>query len=113
MSTPDRQELIRNAVAFLADPKVNRLYHSHIEYLLKHLLQSQMSPVSQRIQFLEAKGLTPAEIDLAHKQATFASANQSVQAPYTASYAPNQYAVSHLPANQRWDWRDYFVSEPT
>ncbi|KAF8203594.1 peroxisomal membrane anchor protein conserved region-domain-containing protein [Pholiota molesta] len=92
MSTPDRQELIRNAVAFLADPK------------------SQTSPVSQRIQFLEAKGLTPAEIDLALKQATFASANQSVQAPYTASYAPNQYPVSHLPVNQRWDWRDYFIT---
>ncbi|KAF8973987.1 peroxisomal membrane anchor protein conserved region-domain-containing protein [Flammula alnicola] len=92
MSTPDRHELIRNAVAFLADPK------------------SQASPVTQRIQFLEAKGLTPAEIDIALKQASFATANQSAQAPYSASYSPNPYAVSLLPGAQRWDWRDYFIT---
>ncbi|KAG5648051.1 hypothetical protein DXG03_007086 [Asterophora parasitica] len=51
MSSPNRQELIQNAVAFLADPK------------------SQGSPLAQRIQFLEAKGLTPPEIDIALKQA--------------------------------------------
>ncbi|KAF9481368.1 hypothetical protein BDN70DRAFT_803504 [Pholiota conissans] len=91
MSTPDRQELIRNAVAFLVDPK------------------SQASPVTQRIQFLEAKGLSPVEIDLALKQAAFASSNQTIQGPYSAPYAPNPYVVSPLYAGQPWDWRDYFL----
>ncbi|KAG7099285.1 hypothetical protein E1B28_001144 [Marasmius oreades] len=75
----NREELIRNAVAFLSDPK------------------SQASPLTQRIQFLEAKGLTPPEIDLAIRQA-----------------ATNQTAAAHpgfgypYPASQ-WDWRDYFI----
>ncbi|CAA7266501.1 unnamed protein product [Cyclocybe aegerita] len=89
MSSPDRQELIRNAVAFLADPK------------------SQASPVTQRIQFLEAKGLTPAEIDMAMKQAAYSSAPP--QASYWPQYGPNPYAVMPPPAH-RWDWRDYFIT---
>ncbi|THV04873.1 hypothetical protein K435DRAFT_648447 [Dendrothele bispora CBS 962.96] len=79
----DRQELINNAVAFLSDPK------------------SQASSLAQRIQFLEAKGLTPAEIDLAIRQA---SPQPVGPAPlYRAPYNP--YAQ---PPNT-WDWRDYFV----
>lgn len=66
--------------------------------------------MTQRIQFLEAKGLTPPEIDIALKQASAASATQSVQAHYPTSYGPNQYAVQPIPGAQRWDWRDYFVS---
>ncbi|KAF8807467.1 hypothetical protein BYT27DRAFT_7256068 [Phlegmacium glaucopus] len=85
----DRQELIRNAVAFLSDPK------------------SQTSPITQRVQFLEAKGLTPAEIDIALKQAAFSAAPS--QAPYSNAYEPNPYAV--VPSSvSRWDWRDYFVT---
>ncbi|PPQ71336.1 hypothetical protein CVT24_012077 [Panaeolus cyanescens] len=89
MATPDRQELVRNAVAFLSDPK------------------TQASPVTQRIQFLEAKGLTPAEIDIALKQA---SAGQVAipQPQYGSPYAMNQYAMP--PPPQRWDWRDYFIT---
>lgn len=80
----DRQELIRNAVAFLSDPK------------------SQTSPITQRVQFLEAKGLTPAEIDTALKQAVSAPS----QVPY--SYGrPYSAGASHL---NRWDWRDYFIT---
>ena len=112
MSTIDRQELIRNAVAFLADPKVCRLEFILILSNIWLCLQSQASPVTQRIQFLEAKGLTPAEIDIALKQAAFASSNQAVQAPYSASYTPNPYALSPYPRAHRWDWRDYFVREP-
>ncbi|KAH9486872.1 Peroxisomal membrane protein PER10 [Psilocybe cubensis] len=81
MSTPDRQELINNA--------------------------TQASPVTQRIQFLEAKGLSPQEIDLAMKQAAFAG---SSRVQYANQYSPNPYAVAPLP-RQRWDWRDYFLNE--
>ncbi|KAK7058902.1 peroxisomal membrane protein pex14 [Paramarasmius palmivorus] len=80
----DREELIRNAVSFLSDPK------------------SQASPLTQRIQFLEAKGLTPPEIDRAIRQA---SLNQTVQAPYQPPYPGYGYPYP----NQRWDWRDYFI----
>ncbi|KAF9531989.1 hypothetical protein CPB83DRAFT_904116 [Crepidotus variabilis] len=85
----DRQELLRNAVSFLADPK------------------TQGSTVSQRVQFLEAKGLTPAEIDIAMKQA----ANSAPPPPvgYPAQYGQNPYVMIPPPA-QRWDWRDYFIT---
>jgi peroxin-14 len=79
MSSSDRDELIRNAVAFLSDPG------------------SQSSPVPQRIKFLEAKGLTPTEIDIAFRQAT-PQQNASYPAYPSPYYAPRQ-----------WDWRDYFV----
>ncbi|KAF9056231.1 peroxisomal membrane anchor protein conserved region-domain-containing protein [Panaeolus papilionaceus] len=89
MSTPDRQELVRNAVAFLSDPK------------------TQASPVTQRIQFLEAKGLTPAEIDIALKQASAISVTPPPP-QYASSYSNNPYAMP--PSPQRWDWRDYFIT---
>ncbi|KAG6902912.1 hypothetical protein C0995_010082 [Termitomyces sp. Mi166 len=84
-----RQELVQNAVTFLADPK------------------TQASPLAQRIQFLEAKGLTPQEIDMALKQATSNNSGSSYQQNY-----PPGYGGYHLgaPPAQRWDWRDYFVS---
>lgn len=61
--------------------------------------------MAQRIQFLEAKGLAPAEIDLALKQAALRNANVPIPAPYPAAYGPNPY----IPPAQGWDWRDYFV----
>ncbi|KAF7306990.1 hypothetical protein MIND_00491800 [Mycena indigotica] len=73
----DRNELIRNAVVFLNDPN------------------TQTSPYAQRVQFLEAKGLTPSEIDLAIRQAA-----------QTGSYAA--YPIS--PPAYKWDWRDYFIT---
>ncbi|KAG6878378.1 hypothetical protein C0993_007560 [Termitomyces sp. T159_Od127] len=88
MSSPDRQELVQNAIAFLADPK------------------TQASPLAQRIQFLEAKGLTPQEIDAALKQATSNNPGPSYQQSYPAGYG-----AYHLGApTQRWDWRDYFIT---
>ncbi|KAF8832410.1 hypothetical protein HHX47_DHR1001399 [Lentinula edodes] len=81
----DREELIRNAIAFLSDPK------------------SQSSPLAQRIQFLEAKGLTPPEIDLAVRQASNQSAAAAI--PYNPGFPPA--FGSPYPA-QQWDWRDYF-----
>ena len=69
--------------------------------------QTQVSPFSQRVQFLEAKGLTPQEIDLAFKQAAAAR-------PYQEQYGVTQGTqLYHLtPPPPRWDWRDYFVRLP-
>ncbi|KIK71076.1 hypothetical protein GYMLUDRAFT_33202 [Collybiopsis luxurians FD-317 M1] len=83
----DREELIRNAVAFLADPK------------------SQASPLTQRIQFLESKGLTPPEIDLAIRQATNQSAAPTL--PYRVGY-PSVFGQPY--PSPQWDWRDYFIT---
>ncbi|KAF8922474.1 hypothetical protein CPB85DRAFT_1267765 [Mucidula mucida] len=85
MSASNREELIRNAVAFLSDP------------------QSQGSTFAQRIQFLESKGLTPPEIDMALRQ----TSNQTAGPSYTAPYPPQQFLP---PPAARWDWRDYFIT---
>ncbi|CAL1695428.1 unnamed protein product [Somion occarium] len=89
MSSPERQELIRNAVSFLADPK------------------TQSSPLAQRIQFLEAKGLTPPEIEEAIR---LAGSNQSAHSIPVQQYGPNPYAPVYGPLPQPWDWRDYFIT---
>ncbi|RPD64936.1 hypothetical protein L227DRAFT_519553 [Lentinus tigrinus ALCF2SS1-6] len=96
MTTPDRQELMRNAVAFLADPK------------------AQASPLAQRIQFLEAKGLTAPEIEEAMRQAT---ANQTAPRPSMQAYPPGAYGPAYGPMPYspvqpplQWDWRDYFIT---
>lgn len=96
MASPDRQELIRNAVSFLADPKI------------------QSSPLTQRVQFLEAKGLTAPEIEEAMRQANRNQSMQMVQGPvqqhipYGTGYGPPiPYAQSPV---QPWDWRDYFIT---
>ncbi|KAF8641043.1 hypothetical protein AX17_000687 [Amanita inopinata Kibby_2008] len=91
MSASDRQELVRNAVAFLVDPK------------------TQASPLAQRIQFLEAKGLTPQEIDYAFKQTSVGSVTPQLQAQYGHSYGPVPYHLASAPPS-RWDWRDYFIT---
>ncbi|KII93575.1 hypothetical protein PLICRDRAFT_49617 [Plicaturopsis crispa FD-325 SS-3] len=95
MSTPDRQELIRNAISFLADPKI------------------QASPLAQRIQFLEAKGLTSPEIEEALK---LSAMNQSAASypyqpnPVSYGYGPSQYSIMGPPPSPQWDWRDYFIT---
>ena len=66
------------------------------------MVQTQQSSLAQRIQFLEAKGLTPVEIDIAIKQSI------PYQAPYASVYGPAPYAVAG-PLAPQWDWRDYFV----
>ncbi|KAH6917316.1 hypothetical protein BKA70DRAFT_1178135 [Coprinopsis sp. MPI-PUGE-AT-0042] len=86
MSSPDRQELVRNAVSFLSDPK------------------TAASPLAQKLQFLEAKGLTPSEIDIALKQS---ATNVSVPQPYGQPYGQ---PFGMMPPQQRWDWRDYFIT---
>lgn len=66
--------------------------------------------MSQRIQFLEAKGLTSVEIDDAIRQA---SLSQQPRAPVQAYqgqpvYGPSPYQLAQ-PLPGQWDWRDYFV----
>ncbi|KAI0051777.1 hypothetical protein FA95DRAFT_1485012 [Auriscalpium vulgare] len=91
MSTPDRLDLIRNAVSFLTDPK------------------AQGSPFAQRIQFLEAKGLTGPEIEDAMRQA--AAYNSTAQAStYQPAYGPVYGPHPYAPQSNEWDWRDYFIT---
>ncbi|KAI0307802.1 peroxisomal membrane anchor protein conserved region-domain-containing protein, partial [Multifurca ochricompacta] len=86
-----RQELILNAVTFLTDPK------------------TQASPLAQRVQFLEAKGLTGTEIEEAMRQANSSDPHPShLQQPsYNPMYGPLPYVPQH---NPQWDWRDYFIT---
>ncbi|KAH9944075.1 peroxisomal membrane anchor protein conserved region-domain-containing protein [Epithele typhae] len=96
MATPDRVELVRNAVAFLSDPKM------------------QASPLAQRIQFLEAKGLNGPEIEEAMRQAAVnqsasRTSMQGYQATYGPAYGPMPYTPVQPPPPQ-WDWRDYFIT---
>lgn len=104
MSSPDRQELLRNAVVFLQDPKV--VPPSFIYWHPVHISQTQASPFAQRIQFLEAKGLTPQEIDIAIKQSSSSTQSPNHQPAFVANYSQTLYP----PGAQRWDWRDYFAS---
>jgi len=66
--------------------------------------------LAQRIQFLEAKGLTPQEIDIALKQAALHNPGPSYQTPYSAGYAPPVYPLVDGSIAHRWDWRDYFIT---
>jgi peroxin-14 len=72
--------------------------------------QTQASPLAQRIQFLEAKGLTALEIEDAMRQS---AANHTQQQPHPASYlpvyGPSPYAAIPPQLAPQWDWRDYFV----
>ena len=102
----DRQEFIRNAVAFLTDPKVCEDFVFCWTIFTPYHPQAQASPLAQRVQFLEAKGLTGPEIEEAMRQAN-SSGPQHVQQPsYGPVYGPLPYASLTSPP---WDWRDYFV----
>ncbi|KAI6007350.1 peroxisomal membrane anchor protein conserved region-domain-containing protein [Pisolithus albus] len=92
MTTPDRQDLIKNAVAFLSD------------------FSTQKAPLAQRVQFLEAKGLTGPEIEEAMKQAANKTPppQPSLQPqPFSVLYGPSPYNTLQP---QPWDWRDYFIT---
>lgn len=70
-------------------------------------METQGSPLAQRVQFLQAKGLTPQEIDMAMSQAAPSAPGPSTYAaPYPQAYAP---LGAYPSAPQPWDWRDYFV----
>ncbi|KAL1413671.1 peroxisomal membrane protein pex14 [Vanrija albida] len=107
-----RAELVRNAVLFLNDPKV------------------QSSSLTQRIEFLQGKGLNESEIQQALHEAAnpssapAASLSSPVAAPpaYARSAAPgyqtqaqpyvpygNVYAALPPPEPPKRDWRDVFI----
>ncbi|EPQ30777.1 uncharacterized protein PFL1_01678 [Pseudozyma flocculosa PF-1] len=99
---PLRQDMVASAVSFLSDPKV------------------QSASMSQRVSFLESKGLRPAEIDEALRQAGQGGpgaamapgggsyAQYGAPAPYHAPPYGQMYAQP--PPNQQGrDWRDWFI----
>ncbi|CAE6375506.1 peroxisomal membrane anchor protein (Pex14p) conserved region domain-containing protein [Rhizoctonia solani AG-1 IA] len=92
----DRKELVKNAIEFLSDPKI------------------QAAPLTKRISFLETKGLTAAEIEDAVAQSASSSTASrpssvysSPQSQYTFQIPPPTM-VAPPPVPQR-DWRDYFI----
>ncbi|KAF9650503.1 hypothetical protein BDM02DRAFT_1386255 [Thelephora ganbajun] len=87
----DRHELVKNAVVFLSDPS------------------SQNSSLAQKIQFLEAKGLTSAEIEDALRQASLSNAARANASYPQPVYGPMPYQLVQPPPGQ-WDWRDYFIT---
>ncbi|BEI89622.1 uncharacterized protein CcaverHIS019_0209840 [Cutaneotrichosporon cavernicola] len=104
-----RQELINNAVLFLNDPKV------------------QSSPLTQRIEFLQGKGLNEAEIQQALNEAAAGGTGSTAPATAPAAVtstpvAPPAYARPGPPPNYGFgqvyaappeppkrDWRDIFI----
>lgn len=93
-----RPDMVASAISFLADPKV------------------QSASMSQRVSFLESKGLRPQEIDEAIHQAGSSNAvgpsNYSAYAAgpaqpyYGPQYGPQGYAAAQ---QQGRDWRDWFI----
>ena len=92
----------------LQTPRSFALYFLVTEYS-QPFLQAQASPLAQRVQFLEAKGLTGHEIEEAMRQANTSRPPPS-HTPYGPVYGPLPY-VPQL--NPPWDWRDYFVRAAT
>ncbi|KAJ1311079.1 hypothetical protein OPQ81_009583 [Rhizoctonia solani] len=92
----DRKDLVKNAIEFLSDPKI------------------QAAPLTKRISFLESKGLTTTEIEDAIAQSassSTASRPSSVYSPPQSQFAfqaPPTTMVAPPPIPQR-DWRDYFI----
>ncbi|KAJ3177840.1 peroxisomal membrane protein pex14 [Gaertneriomyces sp. JEL0708] len=97
-----REDVIQSAVRFLKDPKV------------------QESPLTKRIAFLETKGLTNEEIELALQRSgtsngtsgavtTTTTVQTGQQVPgYPASGAPMGYGmIVQAPIPQPYTWKDY------
>ncbi|WFD29516.1 peroxisomal membrane protein pex14 [Malassezia sp. CBS 17886] len=88
---PPRSDMVQSAVAFLEDPKV------------------QSSSLSQRVQFLEAKGMSPQEIDMALAHAADAASAGAVQGPRAGAPYPMLMPAYPRVAPPRRDWRDWFI----
>lgn len=103
VSRPIRPDMVTSAVSFLVDPKV------------------QTSTLSQRVQFLESKGLNPEEIDEAMRQSGTSTSSVASAAPGPSRavhqqqpmYAPQGYQQPYYPQQmaqqQGRDWRDWFI----
>ncbi|EST05839.1 Peroxisome membrane anchor protein Pex14p, N-terminal [Kalmanozyma brasiliensis GHG001] len=95
-SGPVRPDMVASAITFLSDPKV------------------QSSSMSQRVSFLESKGLRPHEIDEAIRQANSSQAGNSGYASYAAGPPAPYYGGGmpygpHPAQQQGRDWRDWFI----
>jgi len=77
-------------------------------WCLTSRFQSQSSSLAQKIQFLEAKGLTSTEIEDALRQASLSNAARANAPQSQPVYGPMPYQLVQPPPGQ-WDWRDYFV----
>lgn len=90
-----RSDMIASAVSFLEDPNV------------------QSSPMSQRISFLESKGLSSQEIDIALGQvgrAAMGPMGQRHNAGAAHAMAPTYPMMpAYPPVRARRDWRDWFI----
>ncbi|KAJ3003665.1 peroxisomal membrane protein pex14 [Thoreauomyces humboldtii] len=77
---PVREDILASAVRFLQDPKV------------------QESPLAKRIAFLESKGLTAAEIQVALTRTSSAPASTSITSSPSAGFpAPTAYPLQQQP----------------
>ncbi|KAJ3014992.1 peroxisomal membrane protein pex14 [Thoreauomyces humboldtii] len=92
-SPPVREDIIQSAVRFLSDPKV------------------QESPLAKRIAFLEKKGLSPAEVEvaLARANGTPVAPTSAVQpGQYVGAGGPYQpYPAYPPPPPPSYGWKDY------
>ncbi|RUS15381.1 peroxisomal membrane anchor protein conserved region-domain-containing protein [Endogone sp. FLAS-F59071] len=99
MADPKREELLASAVKFLQDPNV------------------QSSPLAKKVAFLESKGLTADEIEVA-----MARASGKALAPPAGvlpqgtlpqgAYPPGAVVLQGppVPPRPRYDWRDLFIA---
>jgi len=87
----NRAELVRNAIGFLSDPKI------------------QSAPLTQRLAFLESKGMTAAEIEEAMRlSASSTSGGGGVSSAFPQAQMQSMgYAT--VPTIPQRDWRDYFI----
>ncbi|KAJ3240835.1 peroxisomal membrane protein pex14 [Chytriomyces hyalinus] len=81
-----RPESVALAVKFLADPQV------------------AAAPLAKRVAFLESKGLTAAEIDVALRQTATTASRPADTPPPLPTTPPPQ-----MPAAYKPDWRDYVI----
>lgn len=83
-----REDLIKSAVSFLADPKV------------------QSAPLAKKVSFLESKGMTSEEIAEAMARVNGKSSGSSQQQQAALVNAP----APPVPARPSYDWRNIFIA---
>lgn len=102
MTSPVRPEMVSSAITFLTDPTV------------------QSRSLSERVSFLESKGLTSLEIDEAMKQSGQSvsvvgptrggvSYQPSGSAYYQQNAMMQQQAQAQQGGSMGRDWRDWFI----
>ncbi|KAF7721523.1 peroxisomal membrane protein pex14 [Apophysomyces ossiformis] len=93
-----REDLIKSAVSFLSDPKV------------------QSAPLAKKVSFLESKGMTSEEIEEAMARSNGKSTVTGSPAGTTAAVTPPLpsggavVSAPHVPPRPSYDWRDIFIA---